>query len=105
MVTDLPEGKENKLRSRNFETLISGLSMSYDDVIVRLIITADNSQNLNTQITIEEGKAIPVTDHRGSHVFQIIGSQMAMTSSSLRPGRPAGRPSFTPRKIPGTRFC
>jgi hypothetical protein len=36
---------------------------------------------------------------RGSHIFQTIGSQMAMRLSALRAGRP-----LPPRKIPGTDF-
>jgi hypothetical protein len=38
---------------------------------------------------------------RGSHIFYTIGSQMAVRLSALR----AGRPPFTPKKIPGTHFC
>jgi hypothetical protein len=38
---------------------------------------------------------------RGSHIFQTVGSQMVVKLSALR----AGRPPFTPRKIPGTHFC
>jgi hypothetical protein len=36
---------------------------------------------------------------RGSHIFQTIGSQMAVRSA-LRADRP-----LPPRKIPGTHFC
>jgi hypothetical protein len=42
-----------------------------------------------------------LTGRRASHVFQTIGSQMAVRLSALR----AGRLPFNPRKIPGTHFC
>jgi hypothetical protein len=41
-----------------------------------------------------------VVRRRGSHIFQTIGSQIAVRLSDLRTGRP-----LTPRKIPGTHFC
>jgi hypothetical protein len=60
---------------------------------------------------IKKYKAIPVTNSEYSLVcdtampppplFLIIGSQMAVRLSALH----AGRPHFTPGKIPGTHFC
>jgi hypothetical protein len=79
-------------------------------------------------------KALPVTGRGGSHIFQTIGSQMAVRLCKAIPvsgrGGPQGcetswpphfldnrltdggevdsltrRPPFTPRKIRGTHFC
>jgi hypothetical protein len=57
---------------------------------------------------VKKCKAIPVTGCRGpygcetssSHIFQTVGSLMAVRLSALRAGR-----SLPPRKIPGTHFC
>jgi predicted RNA binding protein YcfA (HicA-like mRNA interferase family) len=51
---------------------------------------------------VKEGKAIPVTGReghmgvrsRGSHIFQRVGSQMAVTLTALRPGRPLPQGKF-----------
>jgi hypothetical protein len=42
-----------------------------------------------------------IVRHRDSHIFQTVGSQMAMRLSALC----AGRPHFTAKMIPGTHFC
>jgi hypothetical protein len=56
----------------------------------------------------KKGKAVPVqaveahrvVRRRGSHIFQQIGSEIALRLSALRTGRP-----LPPRKIAGTHFC
>jgi hypothetical protein len=45
-------------------------------------------------------EALRVVRGWGSHIFQTIGSQMAVRLSALRAGR-----FLPPRKIPGTHFC
>jgi hypothetical protein len=52
-------------------------------------------------IPVTAVEAHSVVRHRGSHIFLKVGSQMAVKLSELS----AGRPPFTPRKIPDTRFC
>jgi hypothetical protein len=53
---------------------------------------------LSLQQAMEAHKAVK---RRGSHIFWIIGSQMAMRLSASR----TGHPPVTPRKMPGTHFC
>jgi hypothetical protein len=53
---------------------------------------------LSLQQTVEVHR---VVRRRGSHIFQRVGSQMAVRLSVLR----AGRPHFISRKFPGTHIC
>jgi hypothetical protein len=53
--------------------------------------------SLSLQQAVEAHKFVR---RRDSHIFQTIGSDMAVRLSVLHAGRP-----FFPRKIPGTHFC
>jgi hypothetical protein len=54
------------------------------------------------------GKAIPVTDHEGPYGYEMTRPPNFLDSRLTDGGEVLNlihRPSFTPRKIPGTHFC